>query len=189
MNPSRSRSGESRIARRGGGTSTWLQKIEKFSAPSAPARSTVSAVDGAVDLEADCEEDDVAVGVLACQAQRVEWRVDHSHVGPARLCVEQRPVGRGHAQHVGKGREDHSVLLGNRDRVVLAARRDHADRAARAVHELNLGWQQVLDAVAVDRVRMPAGGDLHQLVPAPRFDERGDSLPRVPRRSPPSGIR
>ena len=48
MNPSRRRSGESRIALMAGMIVTWLQKIEKFSMPSAAARSTVIAVDGVV---------------------------------------------------------------------------------------------------------------------------------------------
>src|SRR2546427_11926970 len=41
-------SGESRIALMAGMIVTWLQKMEKFSMPSAAARSTVMAVDGAV---------------------------------------------------------------------------------------------------------------------------------------------
>ena len=53
-----------------------------------------------------------------------------------------------------------SGVLGERDRVVDAAHRDHADRAARPVHELDLGREQVLEPVAVDRVRVPAA-DLH----------------------------
>ena len=48
MKPSRRRSGESRIALIAGMIVTWLQKIEKLSRPSAAARSTVIAVDGAV---------------------------------------------------------------------------------------------------------------------------------------------
>lgn len=48
MNPSRRRSGESRIALIAGMIVTWLQKTEKFPSPSALARSTVIAVDGAV---------------------------------------------------------------------------------------------------------------------------------------------
>ena len=42
------RSGESRIAVIAGMTSTWLQKTEKFFSPSALARSSVTAVEGAV---------------------------------------------------------------------------------------------------------------------------------------------
>ena len=48
MKPSSRRSGESRMALIAGMIVTWLQKIEKLSRPSAAARSTVIAVDGAV---------------------------------------------------------------------------------------------------------------------------------------------
>ena len=48
MKASSRRSGESRIALIAGMIVTWLQKTEKFVMPSAFARSTVSAVDGAV---------------------------------------------------------------------------------------------------------------------------------------------
>lgn len=48
MKPSSRRSGESRMALIAGMIMTWLQKTEKFATPSAAARSTVIAVDGAV---------------------------------------------------------------------------------------------------------------------------------------------
>ena len=65
--------------------------------------------------------------------------------------------------------------LRDRDAVVDAAHRDHADRAARPVHELDVRGQQVVDAVLVDRVRVPAA-DLHHLVVAAGLD-RGEDLP------------
>ena len=46
--PSSRRSGESSSARSGGTIVTWLHMHEKFSMPSAFARLSVSAVDGAV---------------------------------------------------------------------------------------------------------------------------------------------
>ena len=63
--------------------------------------------------------------------------------------------------------------MGDRDPVVDPAHRDHADRAARAVHELDVRGQQVVDAVLVDRVRV-AAADLHDLVVAARLDGRED---------------
>ena len=48
MNASRRRSGESRIALIAGMIVTWLQNTEKLVTPSALARCSVSAVDGAV---------------------------------------------------------------------------------------------------------------------------------------------
>ena len=62
------------------------------------------------------------------------------------------------------------------DPVVDAAHRDHAHRAARAVHELDVGGQQVVDAVLVDRVGV-AAADLHHLVVAARLDG-GEDLAR-----------
>ena len=61
----------------------------------------------------------------------------------------------------------------HRDAVVDAAHRDHADRAAGPVHELDVRRQQVVDAVLVDRVRVPAA-HLHDLVVAAGVDGRGD---------------
>ena len=48
MNPSSRRSGDSSSARSGGTIVTWLHTHEKFGTPSAFARFSVSAVDGAV---------------------------------------------------------------------------------------------------------------------------------------------
>ncbi len=48
MNASSCRPGESRIAFSGGAIVTWLQKALKFATPEARARSSVSAVAGAV---------------------------------------------------------------------------------------------------------------------------------------------
>ena len=62
----------------------------------------------------------------------------------------------------------------DRDAVVDPAHRDHAHRAARPVHQLDVLRQQVVDAVLVDRVRVPAA-DLHHLVVAARLD-RGEDL-------------
>ena len=124
-------------------------------------------------LEADGEEDDLAVGVLLGDAQRVERRVDHPHVGALRLGVHERAVGAGHPQHVAEAGEDHAGLVGDRDAVVDAAHRDHADRAAGAVDELDVGRQQVVDAVLVDRVRV-AAADLHELVVAAGLDGAQD---------------
>ena len=48
MNPSSRRSGDSSSARSGGTIVTWLHMQEKFLTPSARARLSVSAVEGAV---------------------------------------------------------------------------------------------------------------------------------------------
>ena len=48
MNPSRRRSGDSRMALSGGTIVTWFEKTLKFVTPSSLALSTVAAVEGAV---------------------------------------------------------------------------------------------------------------------------------------------
>ena len=83
------------------------------------------------------------------------------------------PFAPGHAQHVAEAGEDHLGPARDRDAVVDAPHRDHADRAAGPVHELDVGRQQVVDAVLVDRVRV-AAAHLHDLVVAARVDRRGD---------------
>ena len=87
---------------------------------------------------------------------------------PAALASSRLPVRARDAHHVAEAGEDHAVLVGQRDPVVDPPHRDHAHRTARAVHELDVGRQQVVDAVLVDRVGVPAA-HLHDLVVAPRF--------------------
>ena len=88
---------------------------------------------------------------------------------PSALASSSVPVEPGHAHHVAEAGEDHARLARDRDAVVDAAHRDHADRAAGPVDELDVLRQQVVDAVLVDRVGVPAA-DLHQLVVAARLD-------------------
>ena len=76
--------------------------------------------------------------------------------------------------------EGHTRLLGERDRVVDAPHRDHADGAAGPVHELDLGRQQVLEAVAVDGVRV-AAAHLHHAPGLAGRHEPGDLRREPPR--------
>ena len=147
----------------GGTIVTWLQNTEKFvSRPLARVQQRERRRRRGR-LEPDGEEHDVA-----CRASPTAMRsassgeYDEAHVGAARLRLEQVPVAAGDAHHVAERREDHAGRLGDRDGVVDAAHRDHADRAARAVHQLDGLGQDVLDAVPVDRVRVPAA-HLHEL--------------------------
>ena len=116
-------------------------------------------------LEADGEEDDVAVGVADGELQGVERRIDHPHVGAGRLGIEQALAASGHLHHVAVGREDHAPL-GDRDRVVHPPHGDDAHRASGAVHQLDAIRQELIEAVLVDRVRVPAA-HLHELAPVP----------------------
>ena len=152
---------------------TWLQKTEKFGVSSARARSSVTAVAGAVVSKPIAKKQTCRSGSWRGELERVERRVDHAHVRAARLRLEQRAAPARHAQHVAERRERDAVRLGDRDRVVHAAHRDHAHRAARPVHELDLVREQLLEAVPVDRVRV-AAADLHHAHHLARRDERAD---------------
>ena len=79
---------------------TWLQKIEKLSRPSAAARSTVIAVDGAVVSNPIAMNTTRLSGFLPGDLQRVQRRVDHPDVGARGLGVEERPAPAGHPHHV-----------------------------------------------------------------------------------------
>jgi hypothetical protein len=92
MKPSSWRSGESSSAFTAGRIVTWLQNTEKFASRSARARKERERRRRRGGLEADREEHHLALRVLARDPQRVERRVDHAHVGAARLRVEQRAV-------------------------------------------------------------------------------------------------
>ena len=128
-------------------------------------------------LEADGEEHDLAVRVLARDPQRVERRVDHPDVGALRLGVEQRVLRARYAQHVAEAGEDHPLVARDRDAVIDPAHRNHAHRAARAVDELDVRGQQVVDPVLVDRVGVPAT-HLHHLVVATGLElGRGSARP------------
>ena len=155
----------------GGTIVTWLQNTEKLVTPSSRARSSVSAVDGAVVSNPTAKNTTSRSGSSIGDPQRVERRVDEADVGAARLGLEQVPVAAGHAHHVAERREDHPGVLGDGDGVVDPAHRDHAHRAARAVHQLDAVGQHVLDAVAVDRVGVPAA-HLHELERARRRPAR-----------------
>ncbi len=176
MKPSRRRSGESSSARSGGTIVTWLHMQKKLLTPSIRARLSVSAVDGAVVSKPIAKKTTSLLRVLLGDPQRVQRRVDHPDVRALGLGVQQRAVRAGDAHHVPEAREDHVLLMGQRDAVVDPAHRDHAHGAARAVHQLHVLGQQVVDPELVDRVGVPPA-HLHQLVVATRLDQRQD-LPR-----------
>ena len=92
---------------------------------------------------------------------------------PAALASSSEPSEPGHAHHVAEAGEDHAGLVGERDAVVDPPHRDHAHRAAGPVDELDVGGQQVVEAVLVDRVRVPAA-HLHHLVVTAGLDDRED---------------
>ncbi len=146
----------------GGTIVTWLQNTLKFLTPSARARTSVTAVDGAVVSNPTAKNTTWRSGLSTRDFERVERRVHEPHVGAARLGLEEVALRPGHPHHVAERREDDAGLLGQPHRVVDAAHRDDAHRAPGPVHQLDGFGQQVLDAVPVDGVGVPAA-HLHEL--------------------------
>ena len=66
-----------------------------------------------------------------------------------------------------------SRLFRDRQPVVDPAHRQHADRAARAVNQLDVRRQQVLQAEAIDGVRV-AAAHFHEAIVASRIGEPAD---------------
>ena len=128
---------------------------------------------GRCGLEADREEDDLAVGVLLRDPERVERRVDHPYVGALGFGVEQASVRARDPHHVAEAREDHALGVREGDAVVHPAHRDHTDGAAGTMHELDVLGEQVVDCILVNRVGVPAA-HLHHLVVTAGLDERED---------------
>ena len=173
MKPSSRRSGDSSSARSGGHDRHVAAHDAEVGHALGPGPLERERGGGRGRLEADGEEDDLAVGVLLGDAQRVQRRVDHPDVGARGLGFEQAAVRSRDAHHVAEAGEDDAVLVGDGDPVVDAAHGDHAHRAARPVDELDVGREQVVDAVLVDRVGVTAA-DLHQLVVAAGLHQRED---------------
>ncbi len=125
-------------------------------------------------LEADRVEDDLAVRVLA--ARSAARRAASTPCARRRPRPSRRAACRsqpGTRIMSPKQVKMTSGSCGERDAVVDAAHRDHAHGAARAVDELDVLGQEVVDPVLVDRVGVPAA-HLHDLVVAARLDRRQD---------------
>jgi hypothetical protein len=98
--------------------------------------------------------------MLLGDLQRVERRIDHAHVRAGGLGAEQMRLRSGDAHHVAESSEDHARLQGDRDRVINPTQRNDTDRATWAVDHLNVGREQILNAVLENRVSVTAT-DLH----------------------------
>ena len=81
-------------------------------------------------LEAHGEEDDLALGLLLGDAQRVAGRVDDGHVRAVAAHLLQAAEAAGHAQHVAVGDDGHVRTGGQLAGGVEVALAGHADRAA-----------------------------------------------------------
>ena len=85
---------------------------------------------------------------------------------PRALCSSGLPCAPGTRIMSPKAAKITSGRSGQREAVVDPAHGQHADRAARAVDQLDVGGQHVLEAEAVDRVGVPAA-HLHEAVVPP----------------------
>ena len=111
-------------------------------------------------FKADRKEDDLPVGILLGEFQRIERRVDDANVGAFGLGVEQALGRTRHAQHVAEGTEDHFRALRNRHGLVDQINRRHADRAAGSVDQSDVARQQVFETALDDGVSL-AAADFH----------------------------
>ena len=154
---------------------TWLQTQQKLRDALGLGALQRQRGRGRGRLEADREEDDLAVaGSRARSAARRAASRPSARRRPApwrRAACTREPGTRSMSP---KQVKITPLVAGDRDAVVDPAHRDHADRAAGAVDELDVGGQQVVDPVLVDRVGV-AAADLHHLVVAARLD-RGEDL-------------
>ena len=125
-------------------------------------------------FKANGQEDHLALGVLVGQGQCIGRRIDHAHISPARLGLDERkPFRRGHAHGVAVGAQHHTALQRQADRQVDAADGQHAHRTAGAVDHAHAVRQQARDAVARDGVGV-AAAKLHEAVAVPRPHLGGD---------------
>jgi hypothetical protein len=145
---------------------TWLQKTEKFSSPSALARSTVIAVEGVVVSKPMAMNTTRLSGF--CRAIFSESSGEYT----IRMSVPAALAAR-HPHHVAERGHDGARLRGQVDGVVHPPHRDDAHRAPGAVHQRDRLGQVVLQPVLVDGVRVPAA-HLHELVLAARLAQLGD---------------
>ena len=132
-NPSRRRSGDSRIALIGGTIVTWLQNTRKFVDAELARLEQRERGRRRRRLEPDGEEHDVAgrgVSIAIRNASSGEYTKRTS--APRGLRLQQVAVAARDTHHVAERREDHARCLGDGDRVVDPTHRDDAHRAARA---------------------------------------------------------
>ncbi len=117
-------------------------------------------------LEADGEEHHVAARILARDLERVVHRIDHADIRAVRLRLEKAsPLGGRHAQHVAIAAKDDAMPFREFERIIDAADGQDADRAAGAMHIADVSGQQVVDAIAEDRVGV-AAAKFHDVVAA-----------------------
>ena len=108
------------------------------------------------------EKNYVPAGILLCNLQRVEWRINHPRIGSRSFCIEQAGLRAGHSHHVAEGSENDARFQRDRNRIVNSPKRNHAHRASGSVNHFDVRRQQIFDAVLEDRMGVPAA-DFHEL--------------------------
>ena len=189
MKPSRRRSGDSSSARSGGTIVTWLHMQEKLRDALGLRALQRQRGRRRRRLEADREEDDLAIGVLLGDPQRVERRVDHADVGalrpsPRAACRREPGTRIMSPKQVKITPGSWAIAMPSSTRPIGITQTGQPG----PVDELDVLGQQVVDAVLVDRVRVPAA-DLHQLVVAAGLDGGEDLAGERPGRARRRGTR
>ena len=146
------------------------------------------AKDGAGDgrsggFKADREEHNLLFGVFAGEFQGIERRIDHAYIRSLRAGGEEVRLIAGHAQHVAKSGKNHVRSGGNLERLFDRLEGGDADRTARTVDQGDLFWQELVESVLHDGMRLPAA-DLHDIPglggDAPNFSHDGFGQRSVP---------
>ena len=160
------------------GVRTWLAKTLKLRRPSAAACLIATAEVGVVVSKPIAKKTTSRPGFSWARRSASALPIDHADVGALGAGLHQAgAVAARHPHHVAIGAQDDFRTAGEFDRHVEPADRQHADRAAGTVDHIDVGRQQVFDAVAADRVGV-AAAELHDGVacgpdrPPPRWRRR-----------------
>ena len=92
------------------------------------------------------------IGIGLRELQRIRGRIDDANIHTARLVFQRAAPGTRDPHHVPEGGEDDIRLLSDGETVVDSAHGEHANRATWPVNELDIGWQQILQAKAINSV-------------------------------------
>ena len=113
-------------------------------------------------LEAHGQKHHLPLGMGTGDLQGLQRRRDQPHIGAGGAGLEQAcAAATGHPQHVAVGGEDHPRLQGQGDGGIEAVGRGDAHRTARAMDQMQIGGQQLIEPPAQDCVGL-AATHLHQ---------------------------
>ena len=101
-------------------------------------------------FKADGQEDDVFIRVRLGIVVGIEGRIDDFHMSPLTAGVSQAHRTAGDADEVTKGADGDAFFQSQPDSLVDIADRRDADRAARSGNDVDLGRQDLADALSED---------------------------------------